>query len=229
MKTLGIIGGLGPDTTAEFYLNIIRGCQQKEKTRRPSILISSVLLSYTLEREAILNNKSLRQILPLLIVEAKRLEKAGADFLVMPCNSLHIFIENIRSSVDIPVLSIVEETIKFLKKKKLNEIGILSTGITAKHKLYAQAFSQNGVAYYVPDKSQQETINKIIYRLVNGRTEKSDREKLAAISDNLSKRGANALLLACTDLQLLNISHPNLQIFDTMQILADATIEEVLS
>ena len=80
--------------------------------------------------------------LPFLIKEAKRLEEAGADFIVMPCNSLHVFIKEIRGSVKVPVLSIVEETIKFLKKNNFKTVGIVSTSATIENKLYETAFTR---------------------------------------------------------------------------------------
>ncbi len=118
MKTVGIIGGLGPSTTAEFYLEVIFACQKENKTNRPPALIWNVPISYKIEREAIVESRGKERLVPFLIDAAKRLEKGGADFLVMPCNSLHTFIGEIRRSVKIPVLSIVEETAKFLKKRK---------------------------------------------------------------------------------------------------------------
>ncbi len=124
MKTVGIIGGLGPETTAEFYLDIIFSCQKKNKTQRPPIIISSVPLKFKIEQDLIMKNKGAKRYIPFLTKEAKRLEKSGADFLVMPCNSLHVFINEIRQAVKIPVLSIIEETIKFLKKNKLKRVGI---------------------------------------------------------------------------------------------------------
>lgn len=112
MKTIGIIGGLGPETTSEFYLDLVFSCAKKDKTARPGIIISSVPLPYQIEEDLILRSEGMERYIPFLTAEAQRLEKAGADFLVMPCNSLHVFIKQIRDSVNIPVLSIVEERLK---------------------------------------------------------------------------------------------------------------------
>ena len=117
MKTIGIIGGLGPETTAEFYLDIVFSCQNLSKQSRPGILISSVPLPYQIEEDLITKNIGAERYIPFLVQEAKRLENSRADFIVMPCNSLHLFIQNIRDSVKIPVLSIVEETVKFFKNE----------------------------------------------------------------------------------------------------------------
>src|SRR3989344_6683561 len=107
MKTVGIIGGFGPDTTAQFYRSVISISQKLENRIRPPILIYSVPLPYAIEKELILNSTGEEEYVPYLVEAAKILERGGADFLVMPCNTLHAFIDDIRASVSIPVLSII--------------------------------------------------------------------------------------------------------------------------
>ena len=228
MKTLGIIGGLGPETTSEFYLDIVFSCQKKDKTHRPSIIIASVPLPYKIEEDAISKNIGFEKIPHFLIEEAKRLEKAEADFIVMPCNSLHIFIKEIRDAVDISVLSIVEETVKFLKKNNFNNVGIVSTSATIKNKLYENAFAENKIGYETPNDFQQAKLGKFILNLVTGMQSNKDREELIKIINDFEKKDVDCVVLACTDLQLLIPQHPTLKIFDTMKIFADATVEEIL-
>src|SRR3989344_5699129 len=122
MKTVGIIGGLGPKTTSEFYLELVSSSRNLDKSNRPPILIYSVPLSYNTEERAIKNGIiDGGEYLPILVEGANKLEKSGADFLVIPCNSVHIYIEEVRKSVKIPVLSIVEETSRFLKEENISE------------------------------------------------------------------------------------------------------------
>ena len=228
MKIVGIIGGLGPETTSEFYLDIVFSCQKKEKTARPAIIISSVPLPYQIEEDAIAKNTGIERCLPFLEEEAKRLERAGADFIVMPCNSLHIFIEDIRKTVKIPVLSIIEETVKFLKREKMSKVGVISTSATIKNKLYEKAFSENGIKYVTPNELQQAKMGKFILNLVTGQQKNKDREELIKIVDSFDDKGLDCVILACTDLQLLIPQHSTIKIFDTMKILADATTENIL-
>ncbi|MCX6717819.1 MAG: amino acid racemase [Candidatus Taylorbacteria bacterium] len=227
MKTVGIIGGLGPETTSEFYLDIVFSCQKKERTARPAIVISSVPLPYQIEEDAIAKNIGIERCLPFLTQEAKRLEKAGADFIVMPCNSLHIFIKEIREAVKIPVLSIVEETIKFLKREKMDKVGVISTSATIKNKLYENAFSANNIKYVTPNELQQAKMGKFILNLVTGQQKNKDREELIKIVDSFEDKGLDCVILACTDLQLLIPQHPTIKIFDTMKIFVDATVEKI--
>jgi len=229
MKTVGIIGGLGPETTSEFYSEISFACQEKDKTNRPPILIYSVPISYAIEEDAIARGKGEERLIPLLTDAAKRLEKAGADFLVMPCNSLHEFINQIRESVKIPVLSIVEETTKFLKEKGIAKVGIISTSITLDKKLYESSFIANGIEQVRPDDFQQAKIGKIIHNLVSNRHSNRDREELISIIDDFETKSINHVILACTDLQLLIPNHARMKIFDTMKIFTDATVREILN
>ncbi len=227
-QKVGIIGGLGPETTSEFYLDVIFSCFKKDKNARPGIVIASVPLPYQIEEDLIMKNEGAKRYIPFLVKEAKRLEKAGVDFIVMPCNSMHVFIENIRKSVRIPVLSIVEETVKFLKKKKFRKVGIVSTSATIRNKLYENAFIKNNIRFVTPDELQQEKIGKFIHNLVMGQQNNKDREELIKIINDFKTKKVNCVALACTDLQLLIPTHPTLKIFDTMKILVDATVERIL-
>ena len=228
MKTVGIIGGLGPETTSEFYLDLVFSCAKKDKTARPSIIISSVPLPYQIEEDLILRSEGMERYIPYLATEAQRLEEAGADFIVMPCNSLHVFIIQIRDSVKIPVLSIVEETVKFLKRENMNKVGIVSTSATIKNKLYENAFAENRIEYVAPNELQQARMGKFILNLVLGQQKNRDREELISIINDFEDKGLDCVILACTDLQLLIPSHKNLKIFDTMKIFADATVQEII-
>lgn len=228
MRTVGVIGGLGPETTAEFYLDFVFSCQNKDRTARPGILISSVPLPFAIEEDLIVRNVGQNRYIPYLVAEARRLEKAGADFIVMPCNSLHVFISDIRKSVKTPVLSIVEETVRFLKTNGFTKVGIVSTSATIRNKLYETAFAENGIAFSSPDEYEQEKMGKFIHNLVIGQQNNKDREELVRIIGGFEEKAVDCVVLACTDLQLLIPKHPSLKIFDTMKILADATVEQIL-
>jgi len=229
MKTVGVIGGLGPETTAEFYLDVVFSCHKKDASVRPGIIVASVPLPYKIEEDLITANKGAERYIPFLKTEAKRLEQAGADFIVMPCNSLHVFIEEIRSSVTIPVLSIVEETVDFMKQNGFAKVGIVSTSATIQNKLYEIAFAQSDIAFESPDAFEQAKMGKFIHNLVMGQQNNKDREALIEIINGFAQKGVDCVALACTDLQLLIPKHPTLKVVDTMKILADATVREILT
>lgn len=228
MKILGVIGGLGPETTTEFYLDIVFTSYQKSKLARPGVIISSVPLPYKIEEELIMSNQGAERYIPYLVQEAQRLQTAGADFIVMPCNSLHVFINEIRQAVNVPVLSIVEETVEFLQSKNCNKVGIVSTSATIENKLYETAFEQAGIAYAIPNDFEQAKMGKYILNLVTGQQNNRDRDGLIEIIDSLAEQNVDCVALACTDLQLLIPKHPSVEIFDTMHIFANATVEYLL-
>lgn len=228
MKTVGIIGGLGPETTSEFYLEIIFTAYKKNQTQRPGILIWNVPLLYEIEQDLIKEAKGEERYLPYLIDAAKKLENSGVDFIVMPCNSLHIFIEEIRRSVNVPVLSILEKTAKFLKQNSIKEVGIIATSATINNKLYEKHLIEAGIKQVVPDGLQQAKIGEIINNLVLNKHMNDDREEIIKIIDSFSENDIKTVILACTDLQLLIPQHGNIKIFDTMKIFADATVEYLL-
>lgn len=228
MKSVGVLGGLGPETTAEFYLEVIFQCQKSNHTRRPLIVTSSVPLPFAIEHDLIAKNVGKERYVPFLTKEAKRLERSDVDFIVMPCNSLHVFIEDIRSAVGIPVLSIVEETIKHLQKHSFMNVGLISTSATLANNVYESKLQEDGIAFVVPNGLQRAKMDRIILRLVEGRHRNTDRETINSIIAGLVSQGADCVALACTDLQLLLPRTSKVPVFDTMKVLADATVREIL-
>src|SRR3989344_7524828 len=166
MKTVGIIGGLGPQTSAEFGLEVINLCLKKNKKQSPPILSWNVPMPIKVERDLIRKNIGEKRYLSFLIKAAKTLEKAGPDFLVLPCNSMHIFIEEIRKSVSIPIVSIVDETILEIKKRKISKVGILATSTTISKDLFQTKLQKKGIKVITPNSNQQKKIDRLIYNLV---------------------------------------------------------------
>ena len=226
-KTVGIIGGLGPETTAKFYLEVIAKSKLIDASHRPQMVIWNVPMILEIENSFIRGNDESETYISLLSNAAKKLELAGADFLVIPCNSVHIFIDQIRQAVNIPVLSIVEETDKFLKEHNIIKVGILATTATVKNRLYDDLLEQHGVQIVLPSVAEQVELDSSITRLVDNESSEQDKEKLDGIITALADRGVQTTLLACTDLQLIAQSHPTVAIYDTMHILVDSTVRKI--
>ena len=229
MKSLGIIGGLGAGVTAEFYLRVVFDMQRLDNEHRPLVVISNVPVPYQTERECILENKNIDKYIPLLTTEAKRLEIAKVDFLVMPCNTLHLHINAIRESVKIPVLSIVEETVSYIQKHGYKKVGLVSTMATVQNCVYETILNREKIDFVVPSDSEQQQMCEIIKRLINGEYNNHDREYLEQVIKNLEAQGADAIALACTDLQLLKPKSDTIPVFDTMGILADSAVEKMVT
>ena len=125
---IGIIGGFGPETTAEFYISIVNKNRTLGKSH-PDILIHSVPVPFDLEKSAVRDGRDIEEFLPLLLNSVKLLQ--SADIIALPCNTLHIFIEDIRKASRRPVMSILEEISKEIERREIRKIGILATTKTA--------------------------------------------------------------------------------------------------
>lgn len=226
-KTVGIIGGLGPETTAKFYLEVISKSKLVDATQRPQLAIWSVPMDLVVEDSFIKGNDESSAYTSLLIEGAKKLELIGADFLVIPCNSVHVFIDQIRQAVTIPVLSIVEETNSFLKEHNISKVGLLATSATVKSNLYGELLEKNSIQVVLPSVTEQTELDSSITRLVNNQSSEQDKQKLESIITTLASNGVQTTLLACTDLQLVAPSHPTVAIYDTMHILAESTVKKM--
>ena len=220
MKTLGIIGGIGPGTTAKFYLEVIYAWQKQISSGRPPILIDSIPISYFAEEMEIKNGVYIDEMLPLLIASAKKLAKSGADFLAVPCNSAHTFISEIQNAVDIPVKNIIAECISFLKESNILQATILSSLITRNNHLY---HSNSKIGFHVVSDEDQSVINQIILNLTNGSCLDSSRMQLANIVKKIHTKN---ILIACGELEQIIPRINNYSFHSAMQIYIDSIIKE---
>lgn len=228
MKTLGILGGVGPETTAKVYLSVIDLVKKKKEKKYPPIVIYNLPFPFIIEKEAIIQGKNSEKMLPYLLKGAKILEKAGASFGILPCNTLHKYINEIRASVKIPFLSILEETSSELQSLKVKTIGILATQTTIDSKIYSSVLQKTKIKILYPNNSEQDYINKIIFQALNGKITINNKQ-INIIISSLHKRGAEVILLACTDLQIVisNIKSP-IPIIDTTEVLIQASVRELI-
>lgn len=228
MKTLGILGEVGPQTTSKIYHSIIDLFRKNKKDRYPAIVIYNLPFPFIIENEAIVKGINSHKMIPYLIDGAKILEKSGADFGILPCNTLHKYIKEIREAVKIPFLSILDETVSQLKLMEIKTVGILATKTTVKEQLYDGVLAEHGINILYPNRKEQENINKIIIELINGKVNEFQRETIKTICSSLHKKGAKAVLLACTDLQAIisEIQIP-IPVIDTTEILIHASMREL--
>lgn len=229
MKTIGILGGVGPETTSIVYHSIIASFKEEGEDKYPSILIYNLPFPFVIEKEAIIEGKNSQKMIPYLVGGAKILEKAGADFLILPCNTLHKYTKEIREAVKIPFLSILEETASKLKKMNINNVGILATETTVRDGIYNDILKKSEINFLYPERGEQDNINKIILELLNGKKNKLQQKKIKTICSSLQKRGAKAVLLACTDLQIIiSNTHIFIPIIDSTDILIKASMWELI-
>lgn len=196
-KVVGVLGGLGPETTSAFYLDLIKAAQD---VRRPAIAIWSLPLNRKKEREYIASGKHRKHYLEELGRGAKRLIRAGVDFIVIPCNTVHEFHSILTEIFSIPIPNLIDIATKEVKRRKWKEVLLLATSRTLQTKLYQKSLKKSGIKISLPTRTEQKKLDTIIQRALSFDTTKNDTKFLAALRN---KSGIKNTLLGCTDLQLL--------------------------
>jgi len=200
IKAIGVLGGMGPEATALFYLSLIKQCQKQYGAKfdedYPEIFIYNLPIP-----DVVKGIKKPFETLAYLVKGAKKLESIGADFIVMPCNTATYFYKEIIKEISIPFLSIVNEAAKEIRLQNCKKAGLLATKTTIENKIYKEDFKKCGIELMVP--KETEKVNKVILNILAGKKLKKDRQALKKIAKKLEKNGAQAIVLGCTDLPII--------------------------
>ena len=230
MKTAGVIGGLGPNTTAEFYLELIKRARPVYPYSYPDIFIHSVPVPFSVEKDMVQNGHGEEAMFRILKDAVQKLENAGADFIVIPCNTVHIFYEQLRSLLNIPLLNILNETAMVCRSRGWKKVGTLGTKMTIQSRIYSRALEDAGIIPVELAGDTRERLSLIIYRILSGDTSSKQREEILGMMSMLRDQGADGVILGCTDLQLLiqeNDTDLPVPVIDSMSCLVDAVIREL--
>lgn len=228
MKTMGILGGMGPEATLHLFRLIIKYTPAKIDQEHVPILIWNN--PHVPDRTKFIIGKG-EDPLPHLIEGAKKLEKTGADFLVMPCVTAHYFYENIVREIKIPFLHIIEETIRHQKEKlpSIKKIGILASTGAVRTSLFQKLFENEGIEIITPDAYDQDNlVMKAIYgtKGIKAGYKIFPKKLLIEAGNNLIKKGAEALISGCTEVPLvLNRNVFNVPLLDPLIILAKSAVK----
>lgn len=198
MKTIGIIGGMGPLATAYLYERIVkRTMAGKDQEHIHVIIDGNTNIPDRTEAILGLGEDPVKE----MVKSAQSLEQIGADFLIMPCNTAHYFIDKIAENVNIKILNMVEETVKYTYENydKNTVVGILATEGTIKSKIYDNYYSKIGINTVVPKKNQN-SIMKFIYDVIKAGKFEEGTELFFETVNELKNLGADAFLLGCTEL-----------------------------
>jgi len=225
-KIVGILGGMGPEATAYCFKRIIDLTQAKKDQDHLRVVIDS---NPKIPDRISSIEKNDNRILELLCETARNLQKAQANFIIIPCNTAHYYINEIASAVNIPVLNMIEETVKEINRVEVNAIGVLGTNMLIKTKLYQNMFDKYGIKYIVPDDESQKNIMGIIKLVKEGYDKEKIKNNLFLVTKKLMRKGSIGILLGCTELPLVfPYSKFNIPIFDSTTILAKAAIRFAL-
>ena len=223
MKTIGILGGLGPESTCEFYRLITRSYYELYGNYNyPEIIIYSVSFSKFID----CGYKSAGDIRQAI----KSLHRAGANFVVAPCNSIHLVYEEVSRDIPIPWISIMDVTAQSITKENISKVGLLGTLFTMSKGFYLEALKKHDIETVIPDMESQQKINDIIFNeLVRNIIKKESRQYILKCIDDLHKKEIQGIVLGCTELPfMIRQDDVSLPVFDTTFLYAQKALELAL-
>ena len=220
MKKIGIIGGLGPEATVDYYNGIINSFKKKSSDLNyPEILIYSVNMSEFL---GLMNSKEYEKVVTLLVQKIDSLKKAGADFVAMTANTPHLLFNEIEKRSELPMISIVEATCRYAKESGLKNPALLGTGFTMREKFFQDVFNREGLTVEVPAIDDRDWIhNKLFTEIELGIFKDETRNGLERIIGKMKNENAvDSVILGCTELPLIlkERSYSGIPALNTTQI-----------
>ena len=235
MKTLGLIGGIGPESTIEYYRFLVAGYRERHPQRAyPSVIINSINLQQYL---VWINGKEMKAFTDNLVTEIERLARAGADFAALCSNTPHIVFDELQLRSPLPLISIVKATCQRVQEFGLKKVGLFGTRFTMEGKFYPDVFSRAGVELVTPDEAEQDYIHeKYMGELLNDIFLPETRDEMLSIAGKLQARaGIEGVILGGTELPLLlradtfsDNQYNGIRFFDTTRIHVDRLVEELL-
>lgn len=225
MKTIGIIGGMSWESTKEYYRLLNEGAKKRLGKHH-----SAKILLYSFDFEDIMSS-DWDVCFDLMIDAAQRLEKAGADFVVIAANTMHKCADEVERSISIPLLHIAHVTAENIKACGAKKVGLLGSKCTMEEEFYKKILSENhGIEVIIPGEKEREVVNDIIHdELCHGQIKQSSKERFIDVIQGLKNNGAEGVVLGCTEIPLLVTQEDvDIPLFDTTAIHAEAALEEAL-
>jgi len=222
---LGIFGGMGPEATANMYQLIVKLTPAtRDQEHIPTLIYSFPQVP---DRTTAIENGD-PAIVPYLVEGVTRLQRAGASFIIIPCNTAHYFHERMQAAVAIPILHMIRETARAVVERypQCRDIGLLATSGTIRSGLYEKEFARSGRRAIIPDESiERDYVMKAIARIKAGETSRESEDLLAAAGAHLEARGAQVLVLGCTEIPLaFNPARAKVPVVNATRVLAEAAI-----
>lgn len=224
-KIAGIIGGMGPEATVDFMRRVIAKTPAQDDKDHLHLLVDNN--PKIPSRIAAIIEGTGQDPAPMLCKMAQGLEAQGADFLVIPCNTAHYYLEKIARSVRIPLLDMVDLSAKALlaADPRPRRVGMLASPAVRMVGLYDRQFARAGLVPVYPDRQQESELLTVIKAVKAGQLNSEHRWSYARIAKSISESRADAFLVACTELSVIGppdgIAAP---VLDTLDVLVDATI-----
>ncbi len=229
MKTIGLIGGMSWESSLEYYRILNQTVKQKMGGFHSA---ECVMYSVDFEKiEKLQHQGKWDELTEIMIESARRVEKAGADFLLICTNTMHKMASEVESGIGIPLLHIADVTAEQIKRKGQNRIGLLGTRFTMEQDFYKGRLEKNhGIKVIIPDLKQRKIIHNILYQeLVQGEITTSSKKQFKEIISSLQTRGAQGIILGCTEIPLIvKQKDYRIPLYDTTTLHARAAVEQAL-
>lgn len=224
MKTIGVIGGFGPEATARFYLELVHALNTLPNNQ-PHIIMRHCSVPGKLLEDTLLHGKNVEKFIPFLIQSAKKLEKAGADVVVLPCGTLHVLADAIQSSIHIPFVSIIDATVRELQKTGVKRVGLLGTSVTCRNNLFAR--KDPTIIFTIPEQSIQKKLDCGVHCFVTTGNDQQLKHALHYAVLSFQSKGIRDILIACTDFHGLYPKRNTITFHDVLDILINATVQNL--
>ncbi|WP_343529054.1 aspartate/glutamate racemase family protein [Sphingomonas sp.] len=229
MRTIGLIGGMSWESSAEYYRILNQGVRDR---LGPTASASCLLWSFNFaEIEELQHRGDWTALTDRMVDAAQRLEAGGADVLLICTNTMHRMAGAVQDAVGIPLLHIADPTAGRIKSAGIGKVGLLGTAFTMEHDFYKGRLAErHGLDVIVPDAADRATVHRIIYEeLVAGKVLPESRDAYRAVMARLVAAGAEAIILGCTEIMLLVRPEDSIvPLFDTTAIHAQAAIDLAL-
>lgn len=229
MKTIGLIGGMSWESSLEYYRIINEKVKQELGGLHSA---QSLMYSVDFEQIKILQHEGKWDELTTIMIDAaKRLEKGGAEMIVICTNTMHRMADDVQKNINLPLIHIVDTTAKSVLANNIKKIGLLGTKFTMEQDFYKKRlFEKYELGVVIPNGSDRELVHKIIYNeLCLGIIKENSKKEYLRIVDNLIQNGAEGIILGCTEIPLLikqeDVAVP---IFDTTTLHAEGAVMEAI-
>lgn len=230
MKTIGLIGGMSWESSMEYYRIINEAAKEKLGGLHSA---SCLMYSFDFQRiEKLQHEGDWEALTGLMIDAAKRLERGGAEMIVICTNTMHKMADDIEASVGLPLLHIVDVTAEEIKSKNMKTVGLLGTRFTMEQDFYRERLEKkHSLEVIIPEEREREIIHSILYNeLCLGKIKDMSKETFRQIIGSLVRRGAEGVILGCTEIPLLvEKKDYETALFDTTELHARAAVEYALS
>lgn len=224
LKKLGVIGGMGPEATSFYYARVIaRTVAASDQEHIDMVILSHATMPD--RTQAILTGHK-EEFLKAIEKDAKELEKLGVENIAIPCNTSHYFLKDIQQVTKVPIINMVEESVRYVKEtwSDVKKIGIMGTDGTIQAGTYSRACDKFGAASCTPSESAQRRLMSLIYDdIKSGKT--GDRDKFDEAYTDLKAQGCDAVILACTEISVFKEYYPvPADCIDAMDVLVRESI-----